>query len=562
MKEKWKCWYCDTANCSKWKCSKHGSIEENEDLSVRMVKLDLEESRETLIMKKNAAEMEYAHLAMEYEAVWAQLQPCAGLQELARIRSTKLSLLSQPIGIAESTKTQAYLDIILASTQTLLPKFQKLLSSLGQATGVRVICCPIKSMKRVLEKALFYYDKDQSKILDFGRGSAIAEDVNMVLCATQWVINNCSVVRLKNRFCDERSHKGGYRDMLINIHLGGFVFELQIHLKELYAIKAQDIIEPARQVLEPTLYKLALLDKQQADEERMERMQRALLFEDAMLISPPPSPPPCLVEKGPANCPQIAMPAARIAEPCDCGLRNSPEWRALARRELGTEEDRKSQDDGDIVLGRCSDDLSKNVEEALIIYRLGVEKRYSGAQLSLGQCYELGVGVPVDTAEAFRLYKLSAEQNNPIAQSRLGMCFERGVGTAKDECQAAVWYTRAAELGSAEAQYHMGRFYELGLGGVVTNKREAVKYYRMAALQQHPGGQCNLGVCYERGIGLPADPHEAVKWYRLAVVQNCPQAHYYLGCCYRDGVAVPKDEQEATRLLTLSRERNPSSTPI
>jgi len=580
------------------------------------VKLELDDTREALTMKKAGAELEFVRLAMEYETLWVSLQPNPGLQELERIKSSQLARLSQPLGIAGGPpNVQAYLDVLLTSTRTLMPKFERLLAKLAQATGVRVICAPVKPVNRVHEKALFYYEGDRSKVLDLGRGSAIADDINMVVRAAQWIITNCSVVRLKNRFCDARSHRGGYRDMLINIHLGGLIFEVQIHLKVFHAMRAQHSrsIEMARQALEPTLFKLAMLDRQQAEDARRERTQ--VLLGSRMSISPPPSPPSfssagsistssisstCSMSSSSISstysmetdlsCKRKSASTARIIAACSYGLQNlhpqptAHEWQEFvnyARDDLrveclyglgyclkygrGTRKNAQEAVDflrvtaerkyapGQDSLGGCYEHgigVRTEANEAVRLYRLAVEQNYAGAQLSLGHCYEIGVGVFANPAEAVRLYQLAADQDHPIAQFRLGMCLEKGVGAAKDEEMAVAWYQRAANQKYAEAQYHLARCLELGVGAAV-NKREAFQYYRLAAEQFHPGGQCSIGVCYERGIGVVPDAAEAVKWYRLAVAQNCAQALYYLGCCYRDGVAVPKSEQEANRLFQL-----------
>ena len=45
---------------------------------------------------------------------------------------------------------------------------------------------------------------------------------------------------------------------------------------------------------------------------------------------------------------------------------------------------------------------------------------------------------------------------------------------------------------------------------------EAAKWFRKAADQGIALAQANLGLCYEKGEGVPRDIAEAMKWYRLA----------------------------------------------
>jgi TPR repeat protein len=65
-------------------------------------------------------------------------------------------------------------------------------------------------------------------------------------------------------------------------------------------------------------------------------------------------------------------------------------------------------------------------------------------------------------------------------------------------------------------------------------------------------GQCNLGACYEHGLGCVHSYAKAVKWYRLSVAQGLATAAMNLGYCYLRGHGVPRDEVEALRLFRLA----------
>ena len=52
------------------------------------------------------------------------------------------------------------------------------------------------------------------------------------------------------------------------------------------------------------------------------------------------------------------------------------------------------------------------------------------------------------------------------------------------------------------------------------NYTKAVECYRQAAEQGYAKAQCNLGVCYYNGYGVPQSYSEAVKWYRKAAEQG------------------------------------------
>ena len=87
------------------------------------------------------------------------------------------------------------------------------------------------------------------------------------------------------------------------------------------------------------------------------------------------------------------------------------------------------------------------------------------------------------------------------------------------------------------------------------NYTEAVRLYRIAAEQGYADAQCNLGYCYERGLGVEKDPKEAVKWYRKAAEQGFARAQYNLGLCYEYGTGVEKNPTEAVKWYRKAAEQ-------
>ena len=102
----------------------------------------------------------------------------------------------------------------------------------------------------------------------------------------------------------------------------------------------------------------------------------------------------------------------------------------------------------------------------------------------------------------------------------------------------------AAKQGAAYAQYNLGIMYERGMG-VPENYAEAVKWYRKAADQGDALAQYNLGVMYANGEGIPENDAEAVKWYRKAADQGDALAQYNLGVMYYRGDGVPENSIRA-----------------
>ena len=88
-----------------------------------------------------------------------------------------------------------------------------------------------------------------------------------------------------------------------------------------------------------------------------------------------------------------------------------------------------------------------------------------------------------------------------------------------------------AEQGNAEAQHNLGVMYEKGLG-VAKDDVQAVQWYRKAADQGHAEAQYNLGFMYAQGRGVAQDYAQAVQWYRKAADQGLVQAQINLGGMY------------------------------
>jgi len=61
----------------------------------------------------------------------------------------------------------------------------------------------------------------------------------------------------------------------------------------------------------------------------------------------------------------------------------------------------------------------------------------------------------------------------------------------------------------------------------------------------HAGQQCNLGVMYANGTGVPKDEEEAVKWFRKAAEQGDAYAQVCLGLMYAKGTDGPRVVRES-----------------
>lgn len=116
-------------------------------------------------------------------------------------------------------------------------------------------------------------------------------------------------------------------------------------------------------------------------------------------------------------------------------------------------------------------------------------------------------------------------------------------------------YIEAAKKGDAAAQNEIGVCYDKGIG-VAQDKNLAFQWYSKAADQNLPLAQYNMGCCYNYGNGVPVDYEKAVAWYRKAADQNLPLAQYNLGCCYMNGMGVTQNQTLAFYWFKKAAEQN------
>ena len=85
---------------------------------------------------------------------------------------------------------------------------------------------------------------------------------------------------------------------------------------------------------------------------------------------------------------------------------------------------------------------------------------------------------------------------------------------------------------------------------------KAVEWFRKAAEQGDADAQCNLGICYYKGEGVPSNYDKAAEWWRKSAEQEYAKAQYYLGYCYYYGIGdVPKDLIKAVEWFRKAAEQ-------
>lgn len=111
-----------------------------------------------------------------------------------------------------------------------------------------------------------------------------------------------------------------------------------------------------------------------------------------------------------------------------------------------------------------------------------------------------------------------------------------------------------AEVGSSEAQKLLGVMYDYG-HGVPADPVQALQWYIKSAEQGDPAVQYQVGAKYFRGEGVAQDQVEAAKWWELAANGGQVDAQFNLGLMYFRGLAVNRDDARAAELFRKAAEQ-------
>jgi uncharacterized protein len=115
-----------------------------------------------------------------------------------------------------------------------------------------------------------------------------------------------------------------------------------------------------------------------------------------------------------------------------------------------------------------------------------------------------------------------------------------------DYTSAIRYFRPLAENGNGDAQYNLGIMYDKGLG-VPADNTIAAGWYRKAADLGIADAQCDLGILYMEGRGVPKDDAVAAAWFRKAADRADARSEYYLATMYLSGRGVSQSYKEASK---------------
>lgn len=143
-----------------------------------------------------------------------------------------------------------------------------------------------------------------------------------------------------------------------------------------------------------------------------------------------------------------------------------------------------------------------------------------------------------------------ARAGDDVAQLSVALDYENGTNDArKDVVEAAKWYRQAALAGNMEAQFQLAKLIAKGAQGLPASAEDGLKLLQSAAEKGHAPAQNELGLRFQKGTGVTANPAESAKWYGKASQQNYISAHVNLGLLLVKGEGLPQDLKRAAELF-------------
>ncbi|HEY3778574.1 MAG TPA: TetR family transcriptional regulator [Rhizomicrobium sp.] len=143
-----------------------------------------------------------------------------------------------------------------------------------------------------------------------------------------------------------------------------------------------------------------------------------------------------------------------------------------------------------------------------------------------------------------RLRKL-AQAGNPAAELLIGMNY-LGSSQGKNDGVAFAWVARAATRNQPLAEYQLGLMYQKGLG-VRADPAQAFHWFESAALQGNRKAMHALATCYAEGWGTQKNFTEAARWFTRAAALGSVNDQFNLGVLYERGMGVPQSLVDAYR---------------
>lgn len=130
-----------------------------------------------------------------------------------------------------------------------------------------------------------------------------------------------------------------------------------------------------------------------------------------------------------------------------------------------------------------------------------------------------------------------------------------------DYAAGVALFTRQFQMGNIAAGFRLADMYSRGRGVRPDPDRTFALYSALAAYGE-TGGEYNLAVCYEYGVGTPIDYAQAARWYARAAEHGYLFSGYNLGLMHVKDLIQPRNDIEGLTLLLVSAARAKGDDPM
>ena len=225
-------------------------------------------------------------------------------------------------------------------------------------------------------------------------------------------------------------------------------------------------------------------------------------------------------------------------------------------------------------IGRCYFE-QKQWKEAIRFFIKSCENN-ADSLFYMGLCFKNGYGVPKDEKKGIEYIQMAAQKRSQPAMDfitaeelkkreedeRIRIETEKENNRRKQQEIANKAYLEFKNKRFSESRqmwekainegYQLSALENNCLGICYIHNYDYDKSYNCfskAANMGIPDGAYNLGVLYERGIGIKSNPSEAAYWYEKSAEKGCIAASYKLSNMYENGNGVRHDHCKAVELL-------------
>ncbi len=224
-------------------------------------------------------------------------------------------------------------------------------------------------------------------------------------------------------------------------------------------------------------------------------------------------------------------------------------------------------------------EVARDYGRAFAWYKKAAAKGYVPAIRDMGLCYLGGHGVKASNKNAWKYFEKAAKKGDAQSAYFMSQMYKEGMYGKKEDADRLYirQLVKAAEMGSEDALYEWGMLHYNGSKryGISQDKRGGMALISDAAERDNPdallfvgrcrmdaknglrrdtgkafaefskavelgndSALCDLGYCYMKGHGTPADYHEAYRCFERAERAGIPGASRAIGDMYANGIDV------------------------